>query len=203
MKKLIIGLCVVLLLIGLIVGYNLCFNQTDEPDKNTVQNHNQSTDPNDAQKPAEGPKDYSEIGLALLANESLAFLKGGLSDADVVGLLGEADEKSKDAVWGADGEKHQTWYYHFKGIELDMIQEGDGQMINMITITGPCEFKTLRGIGIGSFKGEVLTAYEYEIDPETVGRDRSVLIAGNEFGGVIFHFKNNRVSSIFIGAAAE
>lgn len=201
MKKLGLALFIILLLVGLVLGYRRFIGQPDQQPGDTNPTVEQQVATNGEQA-TDDAKDYREIGLALLANESLGFLRYGLADTDVVGLLGEADEKSECHVGEAGGQKHQIWKYHFKGIELDMVPQGDGLVIHSVKITNPCPLKTLRNIGIGSFKGQVMNAYDFAIDPETVYLDRTILVAGTEHAGMIFRFQNNRVSSIFIGATA-
>jgi hypothetical protein len=159
-------------------------------------------------EPEHSVKDYySSAGFDLMLNESVGFLKNGLTDKESLQLLGRPEEKSKMQVMGYDDENHQTWYYTAKGIELEMIGDPNAQKINTITIRSPCPFKTKRNIGIGSTKKELLNAYKKEIDlsgthPETdLGPDR--FAAGTIYGGVFFSIKNDHVESIFIGAAAE
>jgi hypothetical protein len=150
---------------------------------------------------------YSSAGFDLMLNESAGFLKNGLLDTKVLELLGKPEEKSKVQMMGYDGENHQTWYYKAKGIELDLIGNTNAQKVNTITISSPCAFKTKRNIGLGSTKKEVLNAYKNEIDLSGVNPETNLepgrLVAGTIYGGVIFSVKNDRVDSIFIGAAAE
>jgi hypothetical protein len=147
-------------------------------------------------------KDYLKIGFELIEKESLGEIKLGLSSIQVIELLGKPDKKTKPALWGADGEYHQTWSYTKKGIELDLIGENETKLtINMITITKPCNLKTKRLIGIGSDIENVRTVYNEEIDP-LIPYEKSI-VAGSIYGGIIFEIENNKVKSIFIGAAAE
>lgn len=151
--------------------------------------------------------DYLNIGFDLMHKESLGSLKLGLSGAAVRNLLGEPIEKSKQVIWGADGEEHQTWYYKSKGIELDMMGPKNKQVINMITIKKPCTLKTGRNIGIGSTKKEVLKAYKKEINQDNANpkmqTSPDAVVAGTIYGGLIFNFQKDQVSTILIGATAE
>lgn len=150
---------------------------------------------------------YLKTGFDLMRKESLGSLRLELAGTAVRNLFGEPNEKSKQVVWGADGEEHQTWYYKSKGIELDMMGPKSKQEINMITINKPCTLKTGRGIGIGSTKKEVFNAYKKEINHDSsnpeMQTDPDTVVAGTVYGGVIFNFRNDQVSKIFIGAAAE
>lgn len=157
---------------------------------------------NKVEKPTDSnDKDYLDIGYSLMKNESLDFLRENLLDAEVIKNLGEPEEKSEAVVWGADGLEHQTWYYKTKGIKLDMIRDKDNQVVNMITITSPCSYKTKKNIGIGSTLDEVTSAYGDEIEPSYA--KENIIVVGSIYGGMIFHFENNHVSLIYIGASAE
>jgi len=148
--------------------------------------------------------DYAEIGFGLEAEEELFILNNSFVAVDVVKLLGEPEKKSEPAVWGSDGLEHQTWYYSSKGIELDLRKNDENrQVVYSIKLDKPCTMKTSRSIGIGSTKEEVLNAYREEIDPEENNSDSQALVAGSVYGGLIFTLENDKVVSIFIGAAAE
>lgn len=148
-------------------------------------------------------KDYLSIGFDLMEKESIGFLKIGTIDKDVVKNLHEAEEKSEAVEWEADALEHQTWYYRKNGIELNMVKRGNNQAVAIINIKAPCNYRTTRNIGIGSTKDEVLNVYKNEIDPNENAANSTSLVAGTVYGGIIFEFENSRVSSIFIGAAAE
>ena len=144
---------------------------------------------------------YSQIGFALM-KENIGLLSIGISDSDTLKILGQPEQKSTARIWGADGMEHQGWYYNAKGIELDMIRKENKQEVNMISIKSPCDYKTQRGIQIGSSSAEVQRAYKNEINLHDSKSDSSI-VAGTIYGGIIFGLKDTIVTSIFIGAAAE
>lgn len=147
-------------------------------------------------------KDFEKLGSNLMKNETLNGLKIGLKVSDLKNMLGEPSNKTKNELWGADGEYHQTYEYGKQGIELDMIgkKEAD-KTINMITIVSPCDYKTSKGISIGTNYQQVKQAYIEFYNPEFSNSES--LVAGSVFGGVIFSFENSKVKTIFIGANAE
>lgn len=147
--------------------------------------------------------DYSKIGFEIMEQESLDFLKYNTTDVEVQNNLGEPEEKSESTIWDADLLEHQTWRYKTKGIELNMVRQENGQVVKAIYIKSPCNFKTKKNIGIGSIKKEVINAYQGKINPENTNDTTSILIVGTVYGGIIFKFENDRVSSIFIGASSE
>ncbi|HEV7780746.1 MAG TPA: hypothetical protein VGO58_05745 [Chitinophagaceae bacterium] len=127
----------------------------------------------------------------------------GLVDSKTIEELGQPDSKSKAEEWDADGLIHQDWKYRSKGITLNMSGEKKDatQQIFSITITTPSGLKTSRNIGIGSDYKDVMAAYQKEIDKEA--SIENMIVVGSVYGGIIFHFKNEKVEKIFIGAAAE
>jgi hypothetical protein len=126
----------------------------------------------------------------------------GMTTAEVEKIIGKPEVITEFEFWDADGFEHQARVYQNETIELDFIKLEDGRIVsNMITISEGCQYKTSRNIGIGSTYEDVLQAYKSEIStPE----NRSSLIAGTIYGGIIFQFSDeNKVNNIFIGAAAE
>jgi hypothetical protein len=147
-------------------------------------------------------KDYSKIGSEIMQKENIGGLKYGLSLTKMIEILGEPDAKTESELWGSDNEYHQTYKYSKKGIKLDIIGDKEAEKkINMITIFEPCDYKTLRNIGIGSNYEEVDNAYMDQIDPKS--SDPKSIVVGSIYGGLIFHIKDKKVESMFIGAAAE
>lgn len=145
--------------------------------------------------------DYLQIGFALM-QEKLGILSIGLSDHDTLKALGSPEKKSTAQIWGADGMEHQRWYYPAKGIELDMIRKESRQSIHTISIKSFCDYQTQRGIKIGSSDIDVQRAYKNELNPRD-SNPNATLVAGTVYGGIVFGLKDNIVTSIFIGAAAE
>lgn len=140
----------------------------------------------------------------ILNKEKIGELTLGLSGKKLEKKLGKASNKSPFQVWGADGQKHQTWSYTKLGIKLDMIQTSKNDTeINTISIKKPCLFKSIRKIGIGSSREAVMKAYEKEIDRESLAQNKNTIIAGTIYGGIMFDIKNDKVEMIFLGAGAE
>lgn len=151
-----------------------------------------------------GTKDYLDLGFNLLATELHSVL-GGFYDAEtMLSVYGKPESSTDPVVWGADGLEHQSWSYPSKGLSLDFVKDDSGIFkADAITIAPPSPLRTARGIGIGSSRKEVLKAYEKEIDPKEVASEPDQIVAGTVYGGVIFTLDNGKVTSIFIGAAAE
>lgn len=147
-------------------------------------------------------RNYGDLGVELMNSERFGGLKLGMEIAKIKDLLQLPNKKSKLELWAADGEYHQDWTYSKQGIVLDVKgQKESAQIVNMITIEEPCALKSSKQIGIGSSKNEVELAYKEFINPSI--STPTTIVAGTEFGGIVFTLENNKVKSIFIGASAE
>ena len=137
--------------------------------------------------------------------ESFGDIKLGQHYNETIKAVGNPDSKSKAVEWGADGLLHEDWTYKSKGLVLNMSSDKtnvEGSLsIFSITATSPCSFKTKAGVGIGSSYIEVQKAYKKDIDAEAT--DKTQITVGSVYGGIIFTFKDDKVSTIFLGAAAE
>lgn len=144
---------------------------------------------------------YAKIGFALM-KETIGPLALGMAADDVVAQLGQPEEKSDAKIWGADHMEHQFWYYPAKGIEIGTVKKDGTQHVERIVIKDSCAYETQRGIKIGSSAAEVQAAYQDVINPGDSHHGKRI-VCGTVYGGIIFDLKNDAVSSIFIGAAAE
>jgi hypothetical protein len=146
-----------------------------------------------------------EPGDELLARESLGGLKLGLSEKALAPFLGESPvSKSESVLEEATGEYIQTWTCEEKGLTLRMSSGGKKKgprTVSAFTADGKCTLATVKGIKLGSKKADVIKAYGQVQDKEMSGPES--FVAGSVYGGIIFTFKDGKVSEIFFGAAAE
>jgi len=150
---------------------------------------------------ADAKTDYSSIGAKLLKHEAIGPVRIGTKSDEVLKALGVPESKSKTIVSEVDARPHQQWVYQKQAVVLDMVSESGGQQVAMITASAPSTLKTKRGVGIGSTKDSVLSAYAAEIDPSS--NDSRTIVAGTVYGGLIFGLEKDRVTSIVLGAVAE
>lgn len=139
-----------------------------------------------------------------LEGESLGKLKLGQTASQTTALVGKPESKGKDTLWEATGEWVQEWRFKSAGLKLNMASESKGgaKTLASITATASCKLVTARGIQIGSSIADVTKAYGKFHDKEQSIAGKT-FVAGSVYGGVIFTFKDGKVSEIFIGAAAE
>jgi hypothetical protein len=137
-----------------------------------------------------------------LAGEAIGKLRLNMSASEVADLLRADPTKGEIMEEGATGDFVQTWTFAAAGVDLGMAAAtADGpQFVSSVRVSAPCDFETARGIRIGSTWEEVSKAYGDVYNEE---QSTGHFVAGSLFGGIIFDFENDAVSSIFLGAAAE
>lgn len=142
--------------------------------------------------------------FALLNSEKIGDFSMGLSEKDLEKKINCPLKRGKEELWGADGIYHQTWDYPACGLRFDMnsAQKGGIKSVDSITVTAPSKLKTKRGIQIGSTEKAVIKAYGHDKNAED-SVSKETFVAGSLYGGLIFNFKHNRVTEIFLGASAE
>ncbi len=148
--------------------------------------------------------------------ETFAPLAIGMTVSEVEAALGPPDKRPALQSEAATGDFVASWTWKRQGISLTLrgSSESDAEpTVRSIRLQKPSPFRTAKGVGIGSTREEILAAYgayqeeESPADaPEGMGEmdpDPNVLVIGSIYGGLIFHFENNRVSWLFLGAGAE
>jgi hypothetical protein len=144
------------------------------------------------------------------ANESLGGIRLNDPQSKVVQVLGEPTTKGEVQEWEATGARVSSWQWAGKGIQFDMGEDPQaGFTVLGMTLEAPSTLTTSRGVGIGAtfadvdktygaFRGKGVEEGETERWSEEDG-----IIVGSVYGGTMFSFTDGKVSSIFVGAAAE
>ncbi|PKN04376.1 MAG: hypothetical protein CVU74_07180 [Deltaproteobacteria bacterium HGW-Deltaproteobacteria-9] len=147
---------------------------------------------------------FSADEFTLLREERIGALRIDLSEREVKKTIQCRLKRRPDELWGADGAYHQKWEYAGCGITLGMVSEkkGASKSVDSITLVSPSNLSTKRGIRIGSTEQEVMDAYKPYWNKED-SKSFKIFVAGSIYGGLMFDFKNGKVSRIFLGAAAE
>ena len=142
--------------------------------------------------------------FSLIRNESIGDLKVDMSISEFISYLPCSVEKGEPILWSGIGEIIQEWRYEECGVDLQLstIDASTPQAISSITVTAPNDFKTARGIQIGSSEEAVFEAYEDQVDP-TISELGETFVAGSIYGGLVFTFKEGEVVKMFLGGGAE
>jgi hypothetical protein len=147
-------------------------------------------------------KDYLSLGFELMQNEKFNNIRLGLKPDSLRILLGEPDKITTPEEWAAFGSDFKSYIYDSLGLKLDLILSPDSIFsVKTITIFEPCKFKSTKGIGINCKYEDVLKSYHRYIDPKI--SDSNNIVAGSVNGGILFKLQNNKVKTIFLGAAAD
>ena len=151
-----------------------------------------------------GGATFADDKFALLNEERIGNLRIGLTEKDIQKRIHCPLKRGPDELWGSDGSFHQKWEYVGCGVTLSMISEKQGadKSIESITLISPSTLSTKKNVRIGSAKKEVIKAYKPYWNKED-SKLSGGFVAGSVYGGLIFTFENNKVISIFLGAAAE
>ena len=144
-------------------------------------------------------------GFNVLGEEKIGALRYDLAAAEVTTLYGQPAERGPIEEWGADGAFHQTWEYPALGLTLDMVSrtEKGAQKVGSVTARAPSTLATAQGLTIGSPRRAVLERYGKVRDTDSPADDKERFVAGSIYGGLFFHFKNDVVVEMFLGAGAE
>ncbi|RVU83332.1 hypothetical protein EOL70_16510 [Leucothrix sargassi] len=142
--------------------------------------------------------------FSLIRNESIGGLKVDMTISEFLPFLPCSVEKGEPVLWEGIGEIIQEWRYDECGVnmQLSTIKADIDQAVSSITVVPPNDFKTARGISIGSTEEEVFAAYEDQVDP-TVSELGETFVAGSIYGGLVFTFKEGKVVKMFLGGGAE
>ena len=142
----------------------------------------------------------------MLREENLGGLRLEMAEKQVIKLVGKPKKQGKLEMWEAIGSYMQEWSYPDKGLELQMttgVKKTGPREVFMITAKKGCKLATKGGIKIGSTEEEVRKIYGPFEDKENPPQGEGQFVAGSLYGGIIFDFKDGKVSRIFFGAAAE
>ena len=152
-------------------------------------------------------------GADIMQDGSIGGIKIGASEAEVYAIaktqmLGNAF-KGKDEIWEAFGQAVQEWIFPDAGLSLHMLSDeiGGPKSVYSITAKAPSKLQTGHGLTIGDSKTAVIESYaDYQSDDDAntgFFDSEDTHIVGSVYGGMIFKFKDGRVTEIFLGTAAE
>ncbi len=143
------------------------------------------------------------------ASETIGGLALGDPAAKVEAALGAPTSKGEVVEWEATGDRTAEWSWDDKGVQLQMGEVSGGFVLHSIYVKAPSTLTTSRGIGIGATFDEVDKVYKefrgqgrQDDEPEQWDLENGITV-GSVYGGTMFNFTDGKVSTIFVGAAAE
>jgi hypothetical protein len=144
--------------------------------------------------------------LAAKDDDVFGGLALGLSEAEIVKLLGAPAKKSQVEQEGATGLWVSTWTWPKLGVTLRMAAEAKGRpaKLDSVQLAAPSKLVNPKGIGIGSLRADVVRVFGPRISTENAASMRpGAIVVDSIFGGVIFDVEKDHVVGVFVGAASE
>ena len=135
--------------------------------------------------------------------QQIGPLKLGMPEKQLAALLGKPASESKPISEAATGMTVKERNYARLGLKVTLAQESAGKpwSVDRFRADPPCPWKMPQGIGLGTPSAQVRKTYAGLLDQEMTSSQQ--VVVGSVYGGVIFTLKNDKVQSIFVGAAAE
>lgn len=155
-----------------------------------------------AQEKPVSPETLAEWGNELMHRDGFGPFRLKMTAGQVKKISHCEFHYGKQEEEGATGLYITDWTSSDCGITLTMgSSEPQGtQTIQRMKLESNSPLLTQRHIGIGSSMADVTAAYGRERD---VSSSDDLFVAGSLYGGMVFGFTNGKVSSVFLGAAAE
>lgn len=140
----------------------------------------------------------------LIKIEAIGALRIGSTEAEVKRALAAPTRRTREVFQPGDARYIQRWTYAKQGLDLRMgsDRKGAAKAIDAIDCSARCTLKSARGIGVGSTLEEVQKAYAAEFNKDE-SKLPELFVAGTIYGGLLLKVKAGKVSSMFLGAAAE
>lgn len=143
----------------------------------------------------------------LLQEETFGPLHVGMPFAELAEVPCAWEALGEPELWGADGLEHWQVSCAESGLTLGLARNPGGEagaFVHSFTASAPCEWKTLRGIGIGDPAESLMSLYADDLDPEwqATGDAQWVLI-GTPYGGILANVEEGLIVSLFFGAMAD
>ncbi|MBP9084636.1 MAG: hypothetical protein KBG15_00900 [Kofleriaceae bacterium] len=144
-----------------------------------------------------------KAALALLKDEAVGGIRMDMTDQEVIAVLGQPSKKGTPMEEGATGETVAQWEWKKTGINVLFTDANKTPKVRGIGLTDPSTLKTKKGIGIGSSRAELDTAYGAgQMKSGDDGADASYTV-GNHYYGLVFSFEGGKVKSAYWGVLAE
>ena len=141
--------------------------------------------------------------LALLKDEAIGGIRMDLTDKEVVAVLGQPSKKGKPIEAAATGETVAQWEWKKAGINVLFSDANKSPKVKGIGLIDPSVLKTKKGVGIGSSRAALDTAYGAGRMKRDDDGANAAYTVGNHYYGLVFGFEGDNVTSVYWGVLAE
>ena len=182
---------------GSALGSNVAAGSGSGSAAGSAADNTATEDPDDENNPR------YKAALALLKDEAIGGIHMEMTDKEVVAVLGQPSKKGKAIEEGATGETVAQWEWKKAGINVLFTDANKTPKVRGIGLSDPSALKTKKGVGIGSSRAELDTAYGAgQMKSTDDGADASYSV-GNHYYGLVFSFEGGKVKSAYWGTLAE
>lgn len=137
---------------------------------------------------------------SVYANEAIGPLHTQMTDAALVKVLGRPTKKQTPEQEGATGQWVASWTW--KDASALLVSDTKKGPWHARNISGSRkDWKTKKGIHVGSTRAEVEKAYPHKPD-DPPREDNDQYLVGSAYGGMLIFLKKDRVDEIAIGVFA-
>ena len=206
-----------LLLISCLIGFTACnesnvaIEKEDSPsnalkkDSTVLDEANQQKDPEQIELKPEvySSTNLDSLGIELMSLTDIGGVKIGMDTSEVALILGQPEMKSEPEDWAVDGGIHEFWYYRDSSLVLEFVNYSyhEDNNLEIIELRDSCEFKTDRGISIGSNLEMVKSNYAKAIDISDWNEGENQILLGDPgSAGLFFTICEDIICKIRIGA---
>jgi hypothetical protein len=143
------------------------------------------------------------LGIELMSLTDIGGVKIGMDTSEVALILGQPEMKSEPEYWAVDGGIHEFWYYRDSSLVLEFVNYSyhEDNNLEIIELRDSCEFKTDRGISIGSNLEMVKSNYAKAIDiSDWKEGENQILLGDPGSAGLFFTICEDIICKIRIGA---
>jgi hypothetical protein len=143
-------------------------------------------------------KEYAE-STKIIYEEAFGGLRFDIDGAAARKLLGAPKQKTEPDIEGATGSYYSYWTW--PGVAMGMVaNEATGPWrARTVEIKAPSQLATKAGIRIGSARKAVEAKY---LGNKYAQGSPESLVVGSPYGGLVFEFENDVVTSMSIGIFA-
>ncbi len=131
--------------------------------------------------------------------QALGPLRIGMTEAQVVKVVGKPKSKSPAEMMGATGDYVGNWDFGDVNLQMSAGKPKGPFRVTAISVAAPSRFKTPEGVGIGATRSELAAVYGTYFGHTN---DKNEVLVGSVYFGLLFTLEEERVTGMFLGAMA-
>jgi hypothetical protein len=156
--------------------------------------------PDAAMPDAAVPDASDDPDFSFYDGEAIGPLHVRMTDNELIAVLGKPRSRQKPSEEGATGEWVGAWTWVGASALMVSDTRNGPRTARDVSVIAPSTYATKRGIHLGSTRADVERLYPRS--PDDQQQDPDSYVVGSVYGGLLFSFAHDRVTSISIGVFA-